>query len=88
MSERIQELIGTIGEKISRLSDQIKSERAKNVEFKSKVDELEKELLARGVLTLALTNNLMRAVTHMDVSDTDIDDALGRIEEVVKARSR
>jgi threonine aldolase len=54
----------------------------------ARAEEFEKELLAQGVLTLALTNDLMRAVTHMDVSEADIDDALGRIAEVAKARSR
>jgi threonine aldolase len=51
-------------------------------------EAFEKELVARGVLTLALTKNLMRAVTHMDVSEADIDDALGRIAEAAKSRSR
>jgi threonine aldolase len=37
---------------------------------------------------LALTKDQVRAVTHMDVSEADIDDALGRIAEVAKARSR
>jgi threonine aldolase len=39
-------------------------------------------------LTLALTKNLMRVVTHMDVSEADIDDALSRIAEVAKASPR
>jgi len=30
----------------------------------------------------------MRAVTHMDVSEADIDDALSRIGEAAKNRSR
>jgi hypothetical protein len=30
----------------------------------------------------------MRVVTHMDVPEADIDDALGRIAEVAKARPR
>ena len=51
-------------------------------------EAFEKELLARGVLTLALTKNLIRVVTHMDVSEADVDDALGRIAEVAKARPR
>jgi threonine aldolase len=53
-----------------------------------RAEEFEKEALARGVLVLALTKNLVRAVTHMDVSEADIDDALRRIAEVAKARSR
>jgi threonine aldolase len=52
-----------------------------------RAEEFEKELAARGVLTLALTNSLMRVVTHMDVSKADIDDALSRITEAAKARS-
>ena len=52
-----------------------------------RAEEFEKELIARGVLALALTNSLMRVVTHMDVSDADIDDALSRITEAAKARS-
>jgi threonine aldolase len=54
----------------------------------TRAEEFQKELLARGILTLALTKNLMRVVTHMDVSEADIDDALGRIAEVAKARPR
>jgi threonine aldolase len=53
-----------------------------------RAEEFEKEILARGVLTLALTKDLVRAVTHMDVSEADIDDALSRITEVAKTRSR
>ncbi|MFV1978197.1 MAG: beta-eliminating lyase-related protein, partial [Myxococcota bacterium] len=53
-----------------------------------RAEEFEKELLARGVLTLALTKDLMRVVTHMDVSEADIDDALGCIADVTKARPR
>jgi threonine aldolase len=52
-----------------------------------RAEAFEKELIARGVLTLALTNSLMRVVTHMDVSEADIDDALSRITEAAKARS-
>jgi len=52
-----------------------------------RAEEFEKELVARGVLTLALTNSLMRVVTHMDVSKADIDDALSRITEAAKVRS-
>jgi threonine aldolase len=47
----------------------------------------EEELRARGVLMLALTQNLMRAVTHMDVSESDIDEALITIGETSRARS-
>jgi threonine aldolase len=52
-----------------------------------RAEEFEKELVARGVLALALTKNLMRVVTHMDVSEADINDALSRITEAAKARS-
>ena len=53
-----------------------------------RAEAFERELQARGVLTLALTRNLMRAVTHLDVSEEDIDDALSCIAELVKARPR
>jgi threonine aldolase len=50
-------------------------------------EEFEEATLARGVLMLALTKDQIRAVTHMDVSEADIDDALSRIAEVAKTRS-
>jgi threonine aldolase len=50
--------------------------------------EFEQESLARGILMLALTNDQVRAVTHMDVSEADIDDALSRIAEIAKTRPR
>jgi threonine aldolase len=53
-----------------------------------RAEEFEEEILAQGVLTLALTENLVRAVTHMDVSEANIDAALSRIAEVAKTRSR
>jgi threonine aldolase len=53
-----------------------------------RAEAFEKALLARGVLTLAVTKDLIRVVTHMDVSEADIDDALGRIAEVAKTRPR
>jgi len=53
-----------------------------------RAEEFEQESLARGVLMLALTNDQVRAVTHMDVSEADIDDALSRIAEIAKTRSR
>jgi threonine aldolase len=53
-----------------------------------RAEEFEKELVAKGVLMLALDDRLVRAVTHMDVSESDIDAALSLIAEVVKARSR
>jgi threonine aldolase len=57
--------------------------------FRAKrAEEFETELLARGVLAFAITADLLRAVTHMDVSEADIDDALGRIAEVAKTRAR
>jgi len=52
-----------------------------------RAEEFEKELLTRGVLTLALTKNLMRVVTHMDVYEPDVDAAVSRIADAVKARS-
>jgi len=52
----------------------------------ARAEEFEKELLARGVLTLALTKDLMRVVTHMDVSEADIDDALGCIADVMSRK--
>jgi threonine aldolase len=51
-----------------------------------RAEEFETELLAKGVLTLALTKELVRVVTHMDVSESDIDTALSWMAEVVKAR--
>jgi len=53
-----------------------------------RAEEFEKELLTRGVLTLALTKHLMRVVTHMDVSEADVDAALGRIADVAKTHVR
>ncbi len=53
-----------------------------------RAEEFEKELLTRGILTLALTKNLMRVVTHMDVSEADIDEALARIADVAKTHAR
>ncbi len=52
-----------------------------------RAEEFQQEILARGVLMLALTKDQVRALTHMEVSETDIDDALSRIAEVAKARS-
>jgi len=51
-----------------------------------RAEEFEEELRAQGVLTLAITRDRVRAVTHMDVSEADVDDALGRIGEVAKTR--
>ncbi len=53
-----------------------------------RAEEFEEEMQSRGVLMLALTKRLVRAVTHLDVSEADVDDALGRITDVVKARPR
>jgi threonine aldolase len=53
-----------------------------------RAEEFEQECLARGVLMLALTKDLVRAVTHIDVSEADIDDALSRIAEIAKTRPR
>jgi threonine aldolase len=52
-----------------------------------RAEEFEEELRARGVLTLAITRERVRAVTHMDVSEADVEDALARIGEVAKART-
>ncbi|MBW2715520.1 MAG: hypothetical protein JRD03_05560, partial [Deltaproteobacteria bacterium] len=49
-------------------------------------EEFEKDLLAKGILTLALNNEQVRVVTHMDVSESDIEAALSGIAEVVGAR--
>jgi len=38
---------------------------------------------ARGVLMNPTAPGVFRAVTHLDVGDGDIDEALGRIDEVV-----
>jgi len=54
----------------------------------ARAEELEQECLARGILMLALTKDLVRAVTHIDVSEADIDDALSRIAEIAKTRPR
>jgi threonine aldolase len=43
---------------------------------------------ARGVLVLPLSGSCLRAVTHLDVSEADIDDALDRISEVVETGVR
>ncbi len=53
-----------------------------------RAEEFERELAAKGVLTLALDNRLVRVVTHMDVSESNIDAALNLIAEVVRARSQ
>jgi acetylornithine/succinyldiaminopimelate/putrescine aminotransferase len=39
---------------------------------------------ARGVLVNPTAPGIFRAVTHLDVTEADIDEALGRIEEVVE----
>lgn len=51
-------------------------------------EAFERDVGTRGVLVLALTDELVRAVTHLDVSEADIDAALNRIAEVAKTRSR
>jgi len=38
---------------------------------------------ARGVLVNPTGPGVFRAVTHLDVSEADIDEALGRFEEAV-----
>ncbi len=52
-----------------------------------RAEEFERELLAQGVLVLALTKDRVRAVTHMDVSEADIDHALGRVAKIAKSRT-
>lgn len=47
-----------------------------------------REISARGVLALAFSESCVRAVTHLDVSEADIDDALDRISEVVESGVR
>ena len=47
-----------------------------------------REISARGVLALAFSDSCVRAVTHLDVSEADIDDALDRISEVVESGVR
>jgi len=47
-----------------------------------------RETRARDVLILPITESELRAVTHLDVSEADIDDALDRISEVVKSGVR
>jgi threonine aldolase len=47
-----------------------------------------REICARGVLVLQLSERCLRAVTHLDVSAADIDEALDRISEVVKSGVR
>jgi threonine aldolase len=42
-----------------------------------------RETRARGVLVNPSAPGVFRAVTHLDVGEADIDEALGRIEEVV-----
>jgi threonine aldolase len=42
-----------------------------------------RETRARGLLVNPTAPGVFRAVTHLDVSEADIDEALGRIEEVV-----
>ncbi len=47
-----------------------------------------REVSARGVSMLSLSESRLRAVTHLDVSEADIDDALDRISEVVESGVR
>ncbi len=44
----------------------------------------ERAAAARELLIDAIVPGRFRAVTHLDVSESDVDDALGRIEEVMK----
>jgi threonine aldolase len=45
-------------------------------------------LRARGVLINPVGPTRLRAVTHLDVSEGDIDEAIARISETVAPRSR
>jgi len=47
-----------------------------------------RDISARGVLALAFSESCVRAVTHLDVSEADIDDALDRISAVVESGVR
>ena len=55
-------------------------------ELPARVDpaEFERATAARELRIDAIAPGRFRAVTHLDVSESDVDDALGRIEEVVK----
>jgi threonine aldolase len=44
-----------------------------------------RETRRRGVLMGAIDADLLRAVTHLDVTRTDVEEALGRIEEALRA---
>ena len=45
-------------------------------------------LLERDLLIISLDEGRYRAVLHLDVSREDVDDALGRIEEIVNSGVR
>jgi len=47
-----------------------------------------REISSRGVLVLQFSESCLRAVTHLDVSAADIDEALNRISEVVESGIR
>jgi threonine aldolase len=53
-----------------------------------RAEAFEQELLAEGVLVLALSPHRVRAVTHLGVAEPDIDRALSRIAKVARARAR
>ncbi len=44
-----------------------------------------REMTARGVKVLQFSENCLRAVTNLDVSEADIDDALDRISDAVES---
>jgi len=46
-------------------------------------DDALKKMADVGVLALPFTSKLLRFVTHLDVSSTDIDDSVSRIESVI-----
>jgi len=93
MSERIHTLIGTIGEKISQLSEQITVERSKNGEFQDKIDALKEEINSKNDEISALKTELS-ALPDMDsnngqdvgsseiksISDDQIDELVKEIE--------
>jgi threonine aldolase len=47
-----------------------------------------RETRARGVLVNPTDRGRFRAVTHLDVAQADVDEALGRIEEVARSGVR
>ena len=52
--------------------------------IEERAEAFEKEALAQDVLVLALTKNLVRAVTHLDVGDVGIARALEALARAVQ----